>query len=180
MNTEYEFDDYKETIINNEYDFSNIVPTIEGIDYLVNYCYKMYNNLLNLCQSDEDRNKQIKYEFQHYDFKKHYTTNFEVYISDGNYKSTTLNSYDTFKEAVNKGLVNNVKKLKITLDMSYKRGDNNQMVEYNNTFIISFEPYLINLTRKANHNEENMQKIENDLISILKRFPTVNTIFCTK
>lgn len=31
-------------IINNEFDYSNTIPTIEYISYLVEYCSNVYNN----------------------------------------------------------------------------------------------------------------------------------------
>lgn len=44
-----EFNEYnKESIINNEYDYSNILPTADYVAYLVQYCDQVYNQLLKL------------------------------------------------------------------------------------------------------------------------------------
>lgn len=62
--------DLKEIIINNEYDYSNSVPTVEFITYIVQYCDQIYNHFLNLIEQDEKKNERLKYEFQNYNYKK--------------------------------------------------------------------------------------------------------------
>ncbi len=38
----------EETVISNEYDYSNIVPIIENITYVIQYCDQIYSHFLKL------------------------------------------------------------------------------------------------------------------------------------
>ena len=43
-----EFYEDVETVINNERDYSNIIPIAENIAYLIQYCDQVYNQFLKL------------------------------------------------------------------------------------------------------------------------------------
>ena len=43
-----EFYEEVETVINNEKDYSNIIPIAENIAYLIQYCDQVYNQFLKL------------------------------------------------------------------------------------------------------------------------------------
>ena len=70
--------------------------------------------------------------------------------------------------------------MEIKLDLYYKRGKNDNLTDYENSFTIVFKPYEIIFARKSNHNEVNMNQIENNINEIMKKFPTANSVFCTK
>lgn len=74
-----------EAAINNERDYSNIIPTAENIAYLVQYCEQVYNQLIKLIEDDEARNQKIKYDLQNYNFKKSFSENFEVLVREKNF-----------------------------------------------------------------------------------------------
>ncbi len=50
----------EETVINNEYDYSNIVPAVENITYIIQYCAQIYNHFLKLSEEDENKNERLK------------------------------------------------------------------------------------------------------------------------
>ena len=56
----------KKNIVNNEYDYSNILPTIDNITYLVAFCDNIYNQFLKLIEADEEKNKPFKEEYKEY------------------------------------------------------------------------------------------------------------------
>jgi hypothetical protein len=168
-------------VINNEFDYSNILPTVEAVSYLVEYCDKMNQQLTKLVLEDEEKNKQFKEEYKEYMYRKSYRQNLEVHIYKGSfYKSITCNDYKTFVSAIKDGNLNNVDKLTINLSLDYSRGKSGNYEEYENSFVIVFSPYNIKFIRKSNHKESNMNSIENQINSILKQFPVANCIFCTK
>ena len=109
----------KEVVINNEYDYSNIIPEVQIISYLVQYCNNLYDYLMNLINLEEERNEKLKYEFKNYEYKKSYQTKFEVSVRGKNISSVTYKNYDSFLSAVNSGQVNNDESLTIILDISY-------------------------------------------------------------
>ncbi|MCI9279927.1 MAG: hypothetical protein HFJ02_03910 [Bacilli bacterium] len=172
--------DLKEIIINNEYDYSNSVPTVEFITYIVQYCDQIYNHFLNLIEQDEKKNERLKYEFQNYNYKKSYREEFVIKIRQKNYNTISCKNYDSFIEAVKNGQVSNIESLEIHLVLDYKRGKIDNLNSYENDFNITFKPYQISFIRKANHQEIEMNQIENNLNEILKKFPVTNTIFCSK
>jgi len=172
----------KEIEVSNEFDYSNIVAEIQTVSYLVQYCEALYNQLINMITEDEQRNEKLKSEFRNYQYKKSFNTKLEVSIKEKGQSFTgmTCKNYESFVEAVNNGHLKNVDSITITLDMSYKRGKDMAMREHENSFKFVFKPYDIKFIRKSNHNEENMNQIENNFNQILKQFKIQNSIFCTK
>lgn len=167
-------------VINNEFDYSNVVPTIEAISYLVQYCDQMNKQLTKLVEEDEEKNKQFKSEYKDYMYKKSYWQEFQVYIKEQSYNNITCNDYESFLSAVKGGNLNQVAGLDIKLCMNFSRGKEEKLDEHENLFTIIFNPYDIKFARKSNHKDPNMDKIEEQINLILKQFPVANSIFCNK
>ena len=170
----------KETVINNEFDYSNIIPTSDCITKLVYYCDNIYNNFLNIIAEDEQKNERLKYEYKNYKYGKSYGMNFSILIHEKNYNIINCNNYDSYLRALNNKQLTNVNSLEISLDLNYKRGSTSDLKSHENSFKITFRPYEIKFIRKSNYNEEDMDKIEKTINTILNQFPKANTIFYTK
>lgn len=172
----------REMEISHEFDYSNIVPEIQGVSFLVQYCESYYNQMIKMCEEDEEKNQKLKSEYKFYQYKKSYNAKFDVVIKEKNDNVSRLSckTYESFIDAVNNKHLNNVESVVITLDLSFKRGKDLELSEHENIFKISFMPYNIIFTRKSNYEDENMDQIENIINEILKKFRVQNTIFCTK
>lgn len=170
----------QETIIDNEYDYSNIIPTFEYIGYIVQYCEDTYNYLRKLVEEDKKKNEKLKYEFQNFNYHEFYGLDFSVMIRNESFKTITYKNYNSYIESVNSGKVKNVESLEIELNLGYKRGDANNLKVHENSFKIIFKPYNIKFIRKSNYNEAQMNQVENNINEILKRFQTANSIFYSK
>ena len=168
------------TIIDNEYDYSNCVPTVEGVSFLVKYLDSVYKNYLRLTEEDEKKNEQFKFEYKSFNYKKTYESGLEIRIKEKSFNSVTCNDWESFLSAVDKECLKGIIEVKIRLDLSFKRGKGENLSKYENSFLITFAPYDISFVRKSNHNEVVMNKIEKDIREILNKFPVMNTIFCTK
>ena len=169
-----------EKLTNNAFDYSNIIPLGQYIAILVQYCETECNKYLQLIKEDEERNEKIKYEYQNYQYGKIYQTSLTITICDKNFKYIECKNAKAFNEAIQNKQVNNVKSLTIELNICFKRGQNENIKDHNNEFILQFEPYEITFTRKSNFNDIAMNQIENNINELLKKFPKVDTIFCTK
>lgn len=167
-------------IINNEYNYSNILPTEETVAYLVKYCDKVYKDFVSLLEQDEEKNKQYKLEYKNYMYKKCYKDRFEVIIKNKNYNNITCKDYDMFLSAIEDGNVKNVLSITINLELGFRRGTESNHEEHENTYKVEFKPFDITFIRKSNHNDPNMNNIEEKIKMILEKFPSMNTIFCTK
>lgn len=176
MNNNYQ----SEQIINNEFDYSNIVATADNIAYIVNYCDQMNKQLTELINKDEEKNKQFKPEYKEYMYKKSFSQRFEVYIREKSYNNITCKDYESFLSAVKDGNLTNVLGLDIKLNLDYSRGKGNDLKAYENSFTIIFKPYEITFARKSNNNDSTMNQIEEQINNMLKRFPIANSIFCNK
>ncbi len=170
-----------ETIINNKYDYSNIIATEENITYLVQYYDQIYSQFLKLIEEDEQRNEKLKYEFQVFNYKDSYSKIFKIKIRAKDYYNTiTCENYTVFVEAIRKGQLRNINSLEIEMNLDYKKGKSGNLTEHQNSFKIIFKPYEISFLRKSNHKEPNMDQIETTTNKLLNQFPVANTIFCTK
>lgn len=171
---------YRETeaAINNEKDYSNIVPTAENIAYLVQYCEQVYNQLLKLFEEDELKNEKLRYDLKTYEYKNCFGTRFEVVIKGKNYNDTiTCKNLNSYIELYNSGKLSGLTGLDIYLELNYKTGSANSMVEHSNLFAIKFKPYETTFNRKSNFKNFKMEQIENNINGLLKKFPVTKTIF---
>ena len=175
-----EFYEEVEAAINNEWDYSNIIPTAENIAYLVQYCDQVYNQLIKLIEEDEARNEKIKYDLQNYSFKKSFGERFEVVVRGKNYNTVNCKNLNSYIELYKKEQLNRVDAIEIYLQLDYQTGSNGSFVRHENSFTIKFKPYEITFIRNSNFKDPNMDQIENTINEILKKFPVANTIFCTK
>ena len=167
-------------VINNEYDFSNKVPLIEYINYLVNYCNQQFKELERLIKDDEEKNKMLKDDYRTYNYKKNYGSSFEVRITENNCNTIYCKDIEMFTSAVNSGNVKNICKLVIDLNLDFDRGKIGNIEKHENSFKIHFSPYDIKFKRNSNYSDNTMDLIEKEIKEILDKFPTVNCIFCTK
>ena len=179
VNSEFECDGIPE-IINNEFDFSNVVPSIDKILHLVQYCDDIYSKFLQLTEEDEKRNEKLKIDYQVWDFQKCYGNSFEIDIKDKKFNRLTCKNLREFKDAINNGYVKNIGDLRIKLNLDYKAGTYSDLTSHENSFEIIFKPYDIKFVRKSNFNEKLMNDVENNINVILEGFQAINTIFCTK
>ena len=170
----------KKEVINNEFDHSNIIPTSDAVLYLVKYCDQMNQYLKKMIDEDKEKNKKLKEEYQEYKYKKHYGQGLEIYIREKKYNNINCKDYSSFLSAVNAGNLTNIDYMSITLDLSFYRGTGSNLDECENTFKIIFEPFKTTFARKSNHNDDLMNQIESQINEILKKFPKINSIFCTK
>ena len=115
-----------------------------------------------------------------YQYGKKYSRGLEISIYDKNYKSFICKNLQEYLNAIQNNQVSNIRKLNITLEINFKRGQQPNIEEHENEFEIEFQPYEITFTRKSNFDDRNMQQIETDINEILKKFPAIDTIFCTK
>lgn len=169
-----------ETVINNEYDYSNIVASGENIAYIVQYFETLYKQFLSLVEQDERKNADLRYNQKNYEYGKHFKSEFTITIKHSGLNNVICKSLDSYMEALNSGKINMVNGLDIILDLSYKRGTENNTKEHRNDFKVIFRPYDIRFIRKSNFNENSMNQIENSINSILSKFAIANTIFCSK
>lgn len=170
----------EKVIINHETDYSNALPTVEIITYLVKFCDNLYKQLVSLFEEDEKKNEQYKEEFKEYKYKKMYSTRFVVRIREKAFNNIECKNYEEFTSAVSNGDLKQVDKLEIILDLDYKRGRGTNLEEHNNSFVISFNPYNITFARKSNKNDSDMDQIEEQIKKVMDQLPIANSIFCDK
>jgi hypothetical protein len=175
-----EIDENVEKIINNEYDYSNVIPVEKIVSYLVQYFDNIYNQFIKLIEEDENKNEKIKYEYQNYKYKKSFSTSFKISIQEKNFNIININNYDSYISILKSEKIKNINSLKLELILDYRTGSNDKLINHDNSFIINFKPYDIIFVRKSNHNESIMNNIENNINNIFNKFPIENTIFCSK
>ena len=175
-----EIDEDTPSSIDNNFDYSNVIPKPENIRKLVEYCFNMYEEFKKKCDAEEERNKQFKEEYKNYECMQMFSTGCEIKIMNNGYKTSCFKDYESFASAINNGNITNVMSLEINLCLDYKKGPGNNLTEHKNSFDIIFKPYEINFSRKADYNELAMNNVENNINDIMRSFETANTIFNAK
>jgi len=179
-NVNMEYDTERVSVINNESDYSNVIPTEEGMLYLVKYLYSVYQQFTELVAEDEKKNSQFKQEFKNYMYKKNYGTIFSVNIREKGYNNILCKDFETFETAVRDGNLKNIDSMDIKMNLNYGRGSEGNIYEHENEFSIIIKPFNIIIARKSNYNESNMASIENNIKELFSKLPQINCIFCTK
>ncbi len=170
----------KEVVVDHSFNYSNIIPTPEGIAFLAHYCEELYTQFNILVNQNMQKNEMYHPDQRVYEYYKHFKCEFTITLKQKGLNNIICKSYKAFMEAVNSGKANNLNGLDVIMDLSYKRGSGNDLKDYRNDFKVIFRPYDIVFYRKSNHDEDNMNQIENSINSIMQQFPVANSIFCTK
>ena len=169
--------------IDNTYDFSNYLPTPEGIMFLVEYCYSVYTGFTKLLDDDEKKNKMLMEQDRVYEYKRNYNDLFEVHVRPKMNEDLGVGYNDIwdFRSAMQAGKLYNVGALRISMNLNFLRNSNGYMEDHNNSFLITFLPYNIKVNRRGNYHDKNMEQIEQGIINTMKlKFPKGNSIFCYK
>ena len=159
-------DDLKIDNIHNVFDYSNAIATKENISHLVKYCDNVYEQYLWLF-NEHTQNKNV--------YQKKHNFYLDIRIKDKKFNIIICNSYMSFKKACLDGNLDNIEGMQIKLNLSYKESK-----IYNNLFTIIIKPFDLKFVRQSNFDNVEMNIIEKNINEILKRFDTVDSIFCTK
>ncbi len=172
--------DEMELVIDNEYDYSNIVPVVDIITYIVQFCDNTYQQFMKIVDEEMVKNEKLKYEFKEYRYKKHFSQKFEVNVRGKNFEHITYKNYSSYIEALNNNRITNLSSLEIRLDLNFYRGKEENLKSHENEFRILFEPYSIIFKRNSNYKDSEMDQVEKNINDIMKKFPAYNTIFYSK
>ncbi len=170
----------KKAIINNEYDYSNVLPTVESIRYMVEYCSDIYQQFLQLVEKDEEKNCQFREEYRNYEYRKDFNSGFYVFIREKNSQNISCDDKEDFIAAIEDGNLKQVSSISIRLELHFSKGNSYRLESHKNVFLIAFEPYSIRFSRQSNFKDENMDQIEESIHKIFKSFAIANTVFCDK
>ena len=165
-------------IIENTYNFSDTIITVEVIDYIAKYFQSIIDYYEKLFIEDEQKNEKLKYDFQNYSYKKSYNTGLDITIGSKEYSSIHCNNYNSFKQMINENKAKNLGFFNIELSINYKSGNNNNLIEHNNNFSIKMKPYDIIFKCSSNNSDSEMNNVEEYIINeIFNKIPHVPTIF---
>lgn len=163
--------------IQNQHYYSTIIPTGECITFLVQYCCDEYDKFIALTEEVE-KNKEQHGEYN-YSFQKG-TTVFEISVRGKMYSNVVCHNLQEFEDSIQEKGLKDISSLEIKMHLNFKRDREDAGSEHQNEFTITFKPYEISFIRKSNFNETMMNQIETNIDELLKRFPSINSIFSAK
>ena len=166
-------------IINNEFDYSNVIVDGRSVLYLANILNSIFQEIKIMFEEDEKKNEPLKYEYRNYEYKDRYST-LQYQVVFKNHSRNDFENYEALANTIESGNFNAVDTFTINLDLNYSRGKTNDLITFNNSFKIVFKPFEVKFTRTSNHNEKLMQQVEDSINYCFKQFNKLNTIFCTK
>lgn len=166
--------------INNKYDYSTAIVGTEQFMYIVNYLENIAKNFLDMLAKEEEKNKNLKFELQHFDYKQVYGVGFKINLRNKELGYMNYKDLNVFRQDFNDKKLKNLEYVELVLDLSFKRGIGFELTDYNNKFTICFKPYEIVFTRESDHNVMLMNQLETNIKNMLDQLPLVDTIFCSK
>ena len=158
-------------VIEHIHNVTNALVTVDKLIDLVRYCFDEYNKLNKLIEEDEEKNAPLKQEYQQYQYGNSYGNSFRIYIYRSHINDVKITSFQEFENACRNGIVKNVYKLDINLNLDYYTGN------HENKFTITFKPFDILIERKSNHVETSMDAVEKNICEYIDKFDKVDTIF---
>ena len=164
------------SMVNSVFDFSNALVDTNNLLPLVQYYYGIYMQYIKLAEEDAQRNEKLKYDYQKFECSKRWFK-FKIRTLTNDYNNAEYNTLADFNYAVTNGKIRDISLLEIELTLDFSTGTNNNKIDYDNEFVITFKPYDIKFKRKSNKNIQTMQEIEDYTISLLQSFNKQTTIF---
>ena len=157
-------------------EFTNLLAVREYVEDLAKNCFALYDSFKKAMNEDEARNEPLKYDLRNYNYHTNYSDVCEIHVRV-NGSSTDYKDFATFLSALNGGLVQGVSDMRILLNMSYRSGPNNSLVEHNHKFTISFSPEKTSFLYEANYDDPTMNGLCDQILAKLEDFPATTTIF---
>lgn len=166
----------KAAAISEQKEYTNLLAVREYVDDLVKNCFSLYDSFVKTVQEDEAKNEPLKMEFRNYKFYHDYSSECQIYVhtqSGGKF----YKDYTNFSNALAGGIIQGVISLEIRLNLSYKSGAFDSLIDHEHEFKIKFRPESTTFIYNSNFDEEAMKGIYNKILEKLDAFPVTNTIF---
>ena len=164
-------------IVKEKLSYPNLLAVQEYVVDLVKFCFSLYGSFEKLVSDDTAKNEQLKLDFREYEHYKHYAAGCNVIISNSDFHTSRYNNYDEFDSLVKNGMLKKLSKIRIELNLSYRSGKFNALVDNENSFIIVLEPSASTFEYSANHETSDMREIFTRLKAKLDDFPATLTVF---
>ena len=158
-------------------EYNALLAVREYVDDIVKTCFATYDSIKKLCDQDEAANEGVKYEYREYKYHKSYSAGCDISITSKEYKTERFDTFEAYQAASNGGLLKNLSKLKIDLNLSYQTGKEGSLSDHNHEFELVFEPELTTISYSANYEEPHMKSVYEQLQQKLDAFPATYTIF---
>ena len=166
-----EYSKEEKKIIKNTKEYSDKIVNTYSIGILSNYCESIYKAFLKLTNKDEKDNEKLSYNKRNYHYKKK-NVSFEIYAVDKELNHYSFETYNAYINSINGGNLDDVNSLSLKLNLSYSKGTNGNLEDYNNEYEIIFKPYSIKVERISNHKDECMDQVEEAIDNIIKKLPS--------
>ena len=166
----------KPAAINEQKDYSSLLAVREYVDDLVKNCFSLYDSFMKAIRDDEAKNEPLKTEYREYKYYHDYQSQCQVYVRTQS-GSKFYKDFANYSTAATSGIIQGIDVLEIKLNLSYKSGKFDSLIDHEHEFIIKFRPENSEFIYNANYDDSAMNSIRDKIAEKLDAFPATNTIF---
>ena len=165
------------TLIKNKLEYRDLLAVGEFVNDLIKYCEWQHTSLLQKIAEDEAKNQQFNYSYQEFQYKESYNTKFQIRAYDGAQGFVDYDSYGAYHTAALNKTLKALKSVTVKLNMSYRSGKNNALVDHKREFEVHLEQNNSYFAFESNEEDKEFIHIRDTIVSKLDQFPAIRTIF---
>ncbi|MBP5656415.1 hypothetical protein J6X15_02415 [Candidatus Saccharibacteria bacterium] len=157
--------------------YRDLLPVSEYVDDMIKYCEAQYAALRKKIDDDVAKNEQLNYSFQEFEHKESYSTKFQIQVYDAVQSFIYFDTYDAYHAATINKTYAAPKHVAVNLNLSYRSGKNDSLVDHKREFEVRFELNSSFFAYESNEEDAEFDTIKKTIETKLSQFPAIRTIF---
>lgn len=160
--------------------YLDLLAVKEYVDDLIKYCEQQANDLRRKIERDTQKNEQLRYDYQEFEYQEYYNTGLNIRIYDNNINTADYDDFASYQNASTNQIFNDLRNLTISLHLNYRSGKSSAMIDHIHNFVIRFEPNASYFEYELSDTDEEYRDVLDTITKKLEAFPAVRTIFSKK
>ncbi len=112
--------------------YLNLLAVKEYVDDLIKYCEEQAKSLQQKIEQDEQKNEQLRYDYQDYLYHSMFSTGLTIRAYDDHLRSLEYKDFASYQAA--QSTLSSLRFLNIELNLDYRSGKNAEMIDHTHHF----------------------------------------------
>ena len=158
--------------------YLDLLAVQEYVDDMIKYCEQQYLSLKKKIDADKQKNEQLRYDYQEYQYEEYFDTDFKIHAYDNQTSFTDFKDLNSWQSAFNSKMFAELRYVEVNLNLCWRSGKKSEkMEEHIHKFTVRFEPNASYFSYELSNNDEECRDVYQTIINKLEEFPSVRTIF---